>query len=360
MRVTVQIINITLSLLFAAQVYAFENLALWKPVWEQYPWPKKNIDYGSENAVDGLYSDRSASGGQCTISDGGKSMATLGVDLGEVASISYIDIYYRTDNLQECGIGVYGYNCSNQCSSNCFIESQCDRITGYCQGGCKSGWTGEMCYQGCPDGYFGTNCSKQCSVNCDETNPCDRFTGRCDGECKPGWKGLYCNETCSFGLFGSNCDNKCSSNCRGVKSCNHMTVICDEGCIEGWRGAQCDSECSVGYFGLECRNKCSENCIETHKCDRLSGECDNGCNPGWKGGTCNDHCDETFFGINCSQTCGSNCVNFSCHHQTGNCKVYFQHLEKTDPSSLPTIIGGSSGAIILLLLIVGIVIFSKR
>lgn len=78
--------------------FRLENLALEKPVWEQYPWSDKNIDYGSENAVDGLYSDRGASGGQCTISDGMKSTATLRVDLGEVASISYINIYYRTDN----------------------------------------------------------------------------------------------------------------------------------------------------------------------------------------------------------------------------------------------------------------------
>lgn len=78
--------------------FRVENLALEKPVWEQYPWSDKNIDYGSENAVDGLYSDRGASGGQCTISDGMKSTATLRVDLGEVASISYINIYYRTDN----------------------------------------------------------------------------------------------------------------------------------------------------------------------------------------------------------------------------------------------------------------------
>lgn len=78
--------------------FCVENLALEKPVWEQYPWSDKNIDYGSENAVDGLYSDRGASGGQCTISDGMKSTATLRVDLGEVASISYINIYYRTDN----------------------------------------------------------------------------------------------------------------------------------------------------------------------------------------------------------------------------------------------------------------------
>lgn len=78
--------------------FRVENLAFEKPVWEQYPWSDKNIDYGSENAVDGLYSDRGASGGQCTISDGMKSTATLRVDLGEVASISYINIYYRTDN----------------------------------------------------------------------------------------------------------------------------------------------------------------------------------------------------------------------------------------------------------------------
>lgn len=43
--------------------FRVENLAFGKPVWEQYPWPDKNKDYGSENAVDGLYSDRGASGG---------------------------------------------------------------------------------------------------------------------------------------------------------------------------------------------------------------------------------------------------------------------------------------------------------
>lgn len=76
-----------------------ENLALGKPVWEQYPWPGPE-DYGSENAVDGLYSTRIASGGQCTLSASGKLTATLRVDLGSVASISHINIYYRTGNLK--------------------------------------------------------------------------------------------------------------------------------------------------------------------------------------------------------------------------------------------------------------------
>lgn len=47
-----------------------------------------------------------------------------------------------------CRIGFYGYNCSYQCRSNCFIENLCDRFTGYCTGGCKPGWTGQMCDQG--------------------------------------------------------------------------------------------------------------------------------------------------------------------------------------------------------------------
>lgn len=78
-----------------------ENLALHQPTWGQYSWPDKSRDFGSENAVDGLYTDRGANGGQCTISVDGVYNATLGVDLGRVVSISHIDIYYRTDNLGE-------------------------------------------------------------------------------------------------------------------------------------------------------------------------------------------------------------------------------------------------------------------
>lgn len=76
-----------------------ENLALRRPAWEQHPWPYTDQDYGSHNAVDGDYSDRSAAGGQCSISaDSNYTEATWGVDLGEVVSISHIDIFYRTDN----------------------------------------------------------------------------------------------------------------------------------------------------------------------------------------------------------------------------------------------------------------------
>lgn len=68
-----------------------------KPTWQEYPWPDLTRDFGSENAVDGLYSDR-GTGGQCTFNNDGHYTAEWRVDLGGVVSISYINIYYRTDN----------------------------------------------------------------------------------------------------------------------------------------------------------------------------------------------------------------------------------------------------------------------
>ena len=73
-------------------------MALGKQVWEDLPW-LSNQNWRGENAVDGRYTDRSALGGQCVISENGASTATWRVDLGGVVSISHIDIYYRTDNM---------------------------------------------------------------------------------------------------------------------------------------------------------------------------------------------------------------------------------------------------------------------
>lgn len=74
-----------------------ENLALNKPTWQEHPWPGSGRDFGSENAVDGFYTDR-GTGGQCTINNDGQYTAEWRVDLGNVLSISYINIYYRTEN----------------------------------------------------------------------------------------------------------------------------------------------------------------------------------------------------------------------------------------------------------------------
>lgn len=47
----------------------------------------------------------------------------------------------------------------------------------------------------CVSGYFGQNCSIPCNVNCNVASNCNRFTGKCNGGCKSGWTG----DTCSLG-----------------------------------------------------------------------------------------------------------------------------------------------------------------
>ena len=44
-----------------------------------------------------------------------------------------------------CVNGTYGNNCVYNCSGNCLNDSPCNRQTGYCEGGCKPGYTNAFC-----------------------------------------------------------------------------------------------------------------------------------------------------------------------------------------------------------------------
>lgn len=73
-----------------------ENLALGKSAWQQYPISFTR--YGAGQAVDGLKTDLSLNGGQCTVSANFKQTAEWRVDLGGIRSINEIYIYYMTNN----------------------------------------------------------------------------------------------------------------------------------------------------------------------------------------------------------------------------------------------------------------------
>lgn len=52
----------------------------------------------------------------------------------------------------------------------------------------------------CEFGYYGKNCSNECSTNCDMVSSCDKVTGECDRGCKTGLRGIHCNQRKYVGL----------------------------------------------------------------------------------------------------------------------------------------------------------------
>ena len=75
-----------------------ENLAFKKPTYQQYLVGGSVTSlYDASNAVDGLKSNLSISGGQCAFS-GGSQTVTCWVNLTSILSIHYVTIYYMTAN----------------------------------------------------------------------------------------------------------------------------------------------------------------------------------------------------------------------------------------------------------------------
>lgn len=48
----------------------------------------------------------------------------------------------------ECVIGWYGENCNRRCAGHCKDGTTCNHVTGQCNEGCDTGWTGFMCDKG--------------------------------------------------------------------------------------------------------------------------------------------------------------------------------------------------------------------
>lgn len=78
-----------------------ENVALHKNAWQLHPYENTylRVFLNASNAVDGLKTNLSYFGGQCTISAYHQYEALWRVDLGAVLGIHHINIYYRTDDV---------------------------------------------------------------------------------------------------------------------------------------------------------------------------------------------------------------------------------------------------------------------
>nr|XP_022311896.1 receptor-type tyrosine-protein phosphatase mu-like isoform X4 [Crassostrea virginica] len=307
-------------LLITVYVCALENLALRKPFWEDQEWKDPNVEWRGGNAVDGLYTNRSAAGDQCVISENGRRTATWRVDLGGVVSISHIDIYYRTGNKDPpafthrmAGFFLYVSNTTSKEDGHlCFHEIQTvnttpsadqkincpvhgryviyynERLPGVDYPSYYSEFAFyELCeleVYGCRQvGVYGLDCNKPCPVNCQKRR-CVINTGHCLG-CLSGYQGLTCSQVCKQGFFGDECSRLCG-NCRNQQTCHHINGSCLNGCDEGVKGWNCTTECDPGFYGKHCIHNCSENCNVTGSCDRFSGACKGGCKAGWTGITC--------------------------------------------------------------------------
>ncbi|XP_061194951.1 protein draper-like [Saccostrea echinata] len=216
-----------------------DNLALNRPTWQSNQYNPDDNLFDSSNAVDGLKTDLSAWGGQCSISSDGYSTSTWWVILDAIYSIHDIRIYYRTDNnawdasngftARFLGFYVYISNSTNRLDGRlCFHDTNYTRSTipavanircpvhgqyviyfnerfpgvSYPIGYSKFAYN-ELCeveVYGCRTGYYGSNCSLLCPDNC---RYCHVETGVCSW-CKPGYQGYQCDNVRTTFVSGVN------------------------------------------------------------------------------------------------------------------------------------------------------------
>lgn len=291
--------------------YTYENIALGKLAYQQHPliyyrFPDILHDGYASNAVDGLKTDCSAYGGQCTLSKDNKSEALWRVDLGSILSIHHLTIYYRTDNLawgpgngfvhRFLGFSVF---ISNTTETNDFV----------------------LCFE---DTTFNdTTIPAVLTLNCTvQGRYVIYYNNRTDTNLPSYYSEYAFNELCEFEVYGcpnpgyysENCSMPCPSHCVNSR-CHVETGQCFE-CEDGYQGPMCEQFCQNNTFGGVCSENCG-HCLSGLQCHHITGSCYFGCAPGYYGSQCKTACPSVNNGSNCDFICNSSCYNQPC--DSGNC-----------------------------------------
>ncbi|XP_065934159.1 uncharacterized protein [Magallana gigas] len=336
--------------------FTYKNIALKKSTWQLHPYADETLRYSANasKAVDGLKTDLSYTGHQCTVSANKKREAEWRVDLGAVLGINHITIYYRTDNIswgptqgyvpRFLGFSVYISNTTDKEDGVlCFMDNQnftkenipavitlnCPHHGRYViyynnrtssrppPGYSRYAYNGlcEFEVYGCPLNYFGPTCSQSGPAQCNNSN-CHIDTGECFG-CKDGYRGPKCGEECENNMYGAGCSEECG-HCVNGEQCNPVHGTCRNGCEAGYYKKRCKRVCPQELYGRNCLKNCSEGCF-SKTCDGKTGVCEGGCSRGWKLPLCNEECDDSTYGSNCSYSCGHCQDEVPCDKKTGKC-----------------------------------------
>ncbi|ESO90347.1 hypothetical protein LOTGIDRAFT_164268 [Lottia gigantea] len=263
----------------------------------------------------------------------------------------------------------------NSYTCHCLNDETCHKDSGFCGGGCATGWSDTSCQRrnpfklalnfffpfsqenvalGKPSDKVGTNRARieTSDRTANEPDKCSSSSNAITGKwwgidlleeypikhiiIQPNWDLASVNgilihvikekgepELCYKEGLSSTPPIVKNIECSHVIYGRYVNISNDRISHNGRYLTLCEVEiyvCSVGTFGSDCTNFC--HCLNNERCSE-TGECPNGCSDGWTGTTCSQMCDNGTYGAGCLKLCSDrNCLveTSPCHHIYGSCQ----------------------------------------
>lgn len=149
--------------------------------------------------------------------------------------------------LSECIAGMYGAVCENNCNQFC-QNNYCNKTTGFCLNGCRSGYLGNICNQS-KSRYMYPSLFLSLFVSIS-------FFSFQSNVIKMILNLLMCSFVltlnwilaCGKGKYGINCSQTCG-HCFNNTACHHENGTCQQGCAAGYKTHKCNTSKRYTYTG---------------------------------------------------------------------------------------------------------------